>query len=77
MREALLAAAALVAGALIAIAYPYGLFFTSHDLQWLLVRATLAALGLLVGAFISATGIAILTLRRAAESEAEDTGEGA
>nr|MEB3851256.1 hypothetical protein [Desulfurococcales archaeon] len=71
-----LAAAMIAVGAAVAVAYPYGLFYAPRSLQWLLVRATLAAAALLVGAFISATGIAVLALGRAGRGEAEDTGEG-
>jgi membrane associated rhomboid family serine protease len=75
--KGLATAALLIAlGALVAVLYPYALFFAGERTQWLTVRATLAALAILVGAFISSAGIAIIALRRAHRLAAEDTGEG-
>jgi len=73
----LAAALALVAvGAVIAVIYPYSLFYASPSTQWLVVKATLALIGLLAGAFVSSVGIAVLAAMKVRKVEAEAPGEG-
>jgi hypothetical protein len=65
----------VVAGAILAVLYPYSLFYTSRETECLIVRATLALLGLLLGAFISSAGIALLAASKVRGVEAEAAGE--
>jgi hypothetical protein len=70
------AAIGLVAvGAVLAVLYPYSLFYTSWETECLIVRATLALLGLLLGALISSAGLALLLASKVRGVEAETAGE--
>lgn len=74
-RSIVVAVGLVVAGAVLAILYPYSLFHTSRETECLIVRATLAVLGILLGALISSAGIALLAASKVRGVEAETAGE--
>ena len=72
-RLALYGSALILAGLLFGVVYPYLLLFAGEDVAILVIRLSLAAVSILLGAFLASVGATLLVGWRL--FYAEDTGE--